>query len=132
MLSVSTPPVYELNGVESWGLVNLPSSQGFFGFSWRTEMVLDSLNLHKLRIRRMIKGVKKAAEEKKVIHIWVHPCDFRTMKDIEKLRYLLGAVADEMSKGRIQSVGMSYLARQILEQDTVVNRWGSSSSVGQS
>jgi hypothetical protein len=96
------------------------------------EMILDSLNLHKLRIRRMIKGVKKAAEERKVIHIWAHPCDFQTMKDIEKLRYLLGAVADEMSKGRIQSVGMSYLARQILEQGTVVNRWGSSSSVGQS
>jgi hypothetical protein len=110
ILSVSTPPVYKLNGVESSGLVNLPLSQGFFGFSWRTKMILDSLNLHKLPIRRMIKGVKKAAEEKKVIHIWAHPCEFQTRKDIEKLRYLLGTVADEMSKGRIQSVGMSCLA----------------------
>ncbi len=117
IFSMSTPFVYEPNEVESSGLVNLPSSQCFFGFSWKTERILDSLNLHKLRIRRMIRGVKKAAEERKVFHVWAHPCDFKTAKDVEKLRYLLSAVADEMSRGRIQSVGMSYLASIVTQQN---------------
>jgi hypothetical protein len=116
ILALSTPPVYDLNGVEPCGLVNLRSSQEFFGFNRGLEMILDSLNLHTVRINRMVKGVKKAADEKKLIHIWAHPWEFQTKKDIEKLRYLLGCVADEMSKGRIRSVGMADLARKAVEQ----------------
>ncbi len=116
ILALSAPPVYELNGVEPCGLVNLPPSQYFFGFNRGLEMILDSLNLHTLRVHRMIKGVRKAADEKKVVHIWAHPWGFRTRKDIEKLRYLFGYVADEVSKGRIRSVGMAELAKKVMEQ----------------
>jgi hypothetical protein len=116
ILSLSTPPVYELKGVEPCGLVNLRSSKYFFGFNRRLEMILDSLDSHKLRINRMIKGVKKAADEKKIIHIWAHPWRFQTKKDMEKLRHLLGYVAVEMNKGRIQSIGMADLARKAMEQ----------------
>jgi hypothetical protein len=63
----------------------------------------------------MNKGVRKAAQKKKIIHIWAHPHDFQTKKDFEKLRYLLGTVADEMNKGRIQSVGMTRLVHIINE-----------------
>lgn len=113
ILSLSIAPVYELK-VEPCGLVNLRASQNFFGFNRRLELILDSVNLHKLRINRLIKGVKKAADEKKVIHIWAHPWEFRAGKDIEKLRYLLGYVAEEMSRERIQSVGMADLARKAM------------------
>lgn len=116
VLSLSTPPVYELNGMESPALVNLRSSQDFFGFNRRLEMILDSLNLHRLRINRMIRGVKKAAEEKKIMHIWAHPWGFQTKKDIEKLCYLLGHVSDEVNRGRIRSVGMAELVRTATEE----------------
>lgn len=117
IFSVSAPPIYKLDVDESSGLVNIPSSQCFFGFNRRAEEVLDAINLHKLRIRRIIKGIRMAAEERKVIHIWAHPCDFKTEKDFEKLRYLLDSVADEMSKGRIRSITMSCLANIIREHD---------------
>jgi hypothetical protein len=114
VLSLSTPPVYRLSGAESCGLVNFRSSQHFFGFNRRLELVLDWLNLHNLRINRMIKGVKKAADEKKLIHIWAHPWQFRTRKDFEKLRYLLGYVSEEVSRGRLRSIGMATLAEEAL------------------
>jgi hypothetical protein len=116
VLSLSAPPLYELNGLEFSGLANLRSSQYFFGFNRKVEIILDSVNLHRLRIKRMIKGVKKAADEKKIIHIWAHPWGFQTKKDIEKLCYLLGYVSDEVSNGRIRSVGMADLARKAMER----------------
>lgn len=112
---LSTPQVYEFK-VEPSGLVNLPSSHDFFGFNRKMERVLDSLNLHNLRIRKIIKGVEKAAIEKKIIHIWAHPHEFQTKKDIEKLRYLFGYVSEQVNKGRLQSIGMADLARKAMEQ----------------
>ena len=110
-----TPQVYAFK-VEPSGLVKFPSSRWLFGFNRKVERILDSLNLHNLRIRKIVKGIEKAAIEKKIIHIWAHPWEFQTKKDIEKLCYLLGYVSDEMSKGRIQSVGMADLARIAMEQ----------------
>jgi peptidoglycan/xylan/chitin deacetylase (PgdA/CDA1 family) len=110
--ALSTPPVFDLYGIEPNGLVNLPSSQHLFAYQRRLELVLDALNLHNFRLRRMVKGIRKAADEKKIVHYWAHPWAFRTDKDFEKLRYLLGFVAEEVSKGRMQSIGMADLARR--------------------
>ena len=110
-LSITSPPVYELNGVDSSGMVNLPSSGHFFGFSRRLEYLLDRLNLHNLRIKRMVKGVQKAANEQKVFHIWAHPWEFRTERDFKRLSYLFGHVAEEIDRGKMQSMGMGELAR---------------------
>lgn len=120
LAALSTPLVYECK-VDSSGLVNLPSSRWLFGLNRRVEWVLDSLNLHHFRIRQLIKGVEKAAVGKKIIHIWAHPHEFQTNKDIEKLRYLLGYVADEVSKGRMQSVGMAALARKAIDRHQQMN-----------
>ena len=73
------------------------------------------MNLHNMRIKRMIKGVKKAAHEKKVFHLWAHPWEFQTEKDFEKLRYLLRYVSDEIGNGRLRSVTMTDLARSVIE-----------------
>ena len=114
ILGITTPPVYDLDGLESCGMVNLRPSQHFFGFNRRLEGVLDSLNLHRLRIRRMVKAIRSAAEQGKIVHIWAHPWEFRSEKDFDKLRYLLDHVAGEMAKGRIQSVGMARLAEEVV------------------
>ena len=57
-----------------------------------------------------------ASDEQRIFHIWAHPWEFQKKKDIEKLRYLLGYVSDEMSKGRIQSIEMADLARKAMKQ----------------
>ncbi len=114
-LGITTSPVYRVTGIESCGLVNLPASQYFFGYHSGWEQVLDDLNLHKLRIRRMIKGVRQAADGRKIFHLWAHPYEFQTDKDFEKLRYLFSYVAEEIGRGRLQPMGMAALARQVVE-----------------
>jgi hypothetical protein len=109
LFQVYAPPVYALSS-NSTGLINLPASQWLFGFNRRAESVLDRLGLHRLRIRRLVDGVNKAARQQKLIHIWAHPCEFRSEKDFDKLRYLLSAVAEQIERGRMQSVGMAELA----------------------
>jgi len=113
ILSISTPPVYNPDEFENNGIVRLLASQHFFDFNRKAELILDGLNLHYLRIKRMLRAVQKAAEEKKVVHIWAHPWEFRTQKDIEKLRLLFECVSEEIEKGRMQSIRMIDLAEMV-------------------
>jgi hypothetical protein len=110
VLQIRTPQVYELK-VDGTGLINLPSSRWLFGMNHKIEAVFDAFNLHLLRIRKMVKAVKIAAREGKIIHIWAHPEEFKTEKDFEKLRFLLSFVSEEVKKGTLQSIGMADLAR---------------------
>ncbi|MDZ7318954.1 MAG: hypothetical protein ONB11_07355, partial [candidate division KSB1 bacterium] len=62
-----------------------------------------------------IKAIKKAAVQKKVVHVWAHPWEFRTEQDFDKLRYIFQHVAQEVSAGNMQSVTMNEMA-QIVTQ----------------
>jgi hypothetical protein len=115
LLSISSPPIYELRKMESNGLVNLKASQHLFGFNRRVERILDALDLHLLRFRRIINAIREAAEKAEIIHLWAHPWEFKTDKDIDKLRYVLGCVAEETGRGRMRSVSMAELAEVVLE-----------------
>ena len=99
-------------------MVTLFSSQCFFDLNRKFEHFLDALNLHDLRFKRIIRGIKTAAEEKKMIHIWAHPCDFRTEKDFIKLRHVFASVSQEIKMGRMRSVGMTEMARLIIAKNT--------------
>lgn len=113
ILSLSTPPVSHLI-IDPSGLMKHSNSLHFFRFNRKLEVLLDSLNLQNLRIRRIIKGIKRAANQKKILHIAAHPWEFTTEKDFEKLRYFLSYVSDEMTRGRIQSVGMADLTKRVM------------------
>ncbi len=116
ILSISTPPVYSLDQVEQKGLVNFRESQHLFAFNRKVELLLDSHNLQNLRVRRIVKGIKKAAREKKIFHLWAHPWEFRTEKDFLKLRYIFNYVVKEVKAGGMQSIGMAELAKIIWEK----------------
>ena len=115
VLSMLTPQVYDVK-VDPPGLVNIPSSQWLFRTNRRIETVLDSLNLHTLRLQPTVKGIERAAKERKVIHLWVHPHEFRTEKDFEKLRFVFECFAEQARQGRLQSITMTDLAQQILRK----------------
>ena len=119
ILPITTPQIYDLNELKNDGLINLHPSQYFFGFNRRFELFLDSINLYRVRVQRMIRAVKKAATDKKIIHIWAHPWEFQTEKDFEKLRYLLGDVSDEVKQGRMKSIGMDEMAKLLLNGNIV-------------
>ncbi|MBN1121013.1 MAG: polysaccharide deacetylase family protein [Anaerolineae bacterium] len=111
----AVPQVYEPS-LDELGMANLPSSQWLFRINRKLETTLDTMNLHRLRLGPMIKGIRRAAEQKKVIHLWAHPWEFRTEKDIDKLRVLFGVVQDEVKNGRLRSVTMGEMADELLEQ----------------
>lgn len=114
-LGFSNIPVFDLVCRENCGLVVLPPSEYFFDLNRHLELFMDFLNLHKLRTKRMINGIKRAATEKKMIHLWAHPCEFHTEKDFAKLRQVFMAVSEEVVRGRMRSVGMSEMARLLRE-----------------
>ncbi len=116
ILGITAPPVHAL-GVEPNGMVNLRPSQHIFAFNRKLETFLDARNLHTLRLRRIVRGIKKAAAERKFIHVWAHPWEFRTAQDFDKLRYILAPAAAEIQRGRMRSVSMSALAQIALEAE---------------
>ena len=116
ILGITTPPIYRLSDFECNGMVNLRASQHIFGFNRKVDRLLDSKNLSTLRIQRITRAIRKAAEENKVIHIWAHPWEFRTNSDFEKLETILSCVANQVEKGRIQSVSMTETANIIFDQ----------------
>jgi len=120
IMNISSPPIYELADLydDRSGMVDLRVSQHLFGFNRRLEMTLDLIGLHRLRINRIIKGVRRSAKQNKVIHVWAHPWEFRSDKDFDKLRYLFSHVAEEINKGRMRSIRMMDLARIAMAEHT--------------
>ena len=122
VLSILTPQVYEVKA-NPQGLVNVPSSQWLFRNDRKIETSLDSLNLHNLRFHATAKGIERAAKEKKVIHLWAHPHEFRTEKDFKKLRFVFERFAAQAKAGRLQSITMLNLARQASQTYHVDPAW---------
>ena len=115
VLSILTPQGYEVK-IDPHGLVNIPSSQWLFRTNRRIETILDSLNFHTFRLQPTIKSIERAAEEKKVVHLWAHPHEFRTEKDFEKLRFVFERFAEQAKAGRLQAITMADLAQQTLNK----------------
>lgn len=114
-LSFLTPQVYEVK-VERQNLVDIPSSQWLFRINRGIESFLDFVNLPYLRFHQTIKAIEDAASQRKVIHLWAHPHEFRTEKDFEKLRYLFSYFARQAQHGNLQSITMANLAKLVLEK----------------
>ena len=112
-LQFRTPQIYD-PWVDPSGLVNLPGSRGFFQIDRRVDQFLDSMGMGGLRIARLKRGVERAAREGKTVHIWAHPCEFRSESDLEKLRDLFACVAEQVRVGRMRSVSMGQLASEVL------------------
>ena len=118
LLSLSKLPLYDADStaIDSNGLVNLPGSQHLFNFNHSIENILDSLKFHKLRLKRIFKGIETAAAEGKIVHLWAHPWEFRIDKDLEKLEAILAFVAQKSNQGRMHPITMTGMANIILKQ----------------
>ena len=114
LLQYLPPQIYELES-EPGAMVNLPSSAWLFRIDRRIERILDAMNLHKWRLRGIVGAIQRAADDGKVLHLWAHPHEFRTEKDFEKLRHILGTVSEHVASGKLISIGMSALARIALD-----------------
>ncbi|MGD8457110.1 MAG: polysaccharide deacetylase family protein [Anaerolineales bacterium] len=115
ILGITTAPIFELDDFQNGQLVKLLPSQEIFGFNRKTEVFLDNLNMPLLRIRRIARAIRKAADQKKVVHIWAHPWQFDTEKDFEKLCCILENVTEEVQRERMKSVSMAEMAAMVSE-----------------
>ncbi len=115
LLAISIPPLFTLDDIkkDANGLYAMPESMHIKAFNLGLERKLDQANLHLLRLRRAVNGIRKAAAQKKIIHLWAHPWEFQTEKDIDKMRYIFEAVAEEQQRGRIRSITMNDLADRV-------------------
>jgi len=116
VLGISTPPIYELKEFAAGNMVNLTATQHIFEFNREAELLLDKWGLPNLRIRRITRAIKKAASQKKIVHIWAHPWEFRTEADFKKLECILETVAQETQAGHMKSASMATMA--ILSKET--------------
>ncbi|MBN1427330.1 MAG: polysaccharide deacetylase family protein [Anaerolineae bacterium] len=109
LLAVTRLPLYDVPPGAHL-MVNVGASQHLFDFHPQIEKLFDKVNLHRLRLRRIRDGIHEAARQKKMLHIWAHPWEFRTGQDFDKLRYVFEHVADEVERGQMRSIGMADFA----------------------
>jgi peptidoglycan/xylan/chitin deacetylase (PgdA/CDA1 family) len=112
-----TPQVYPLPEATR-GMVNLPASRGLLRVDVRFERFLQYLNLAHLPTASLIRGVEKAAREKKVFHLYSHPYEFRAEKDFTKLRQVFEVIADKVQSGELKTISMTSLAEIIQKAET--------------
>ena len=117
IVGISTAPSYPLEANYDQGMLRLPASQHLFGFNRGVDQILNRMGFKKLRIRRIIRGIKRAAEEGRMFHLWAHPWEFSSEGDMEKLDAIFSAVDGLVSVGQIESVTMEQMA-DILECET--------------
>jgi hypothetical protein len=111
---VLPPAAYPLPAVEPNGMVNLPASRWLFGVSPAFDAGLERVGLTELRAQTLVRGVRRAAREGKIIHLWAHPYEFRTDAEFDKLARVLRQVRHEAEAGRLHSMSMNQLSQTIL------------------
>ena len=113
MSAVVGVPIHEATRSPG-GLACLLASQSLFGFNQHLERLLDGVGVPNLRLLTLARAIRQAGVRKKAIHLVVHPYEFRTGLDFEKLRFVLRQVAVEVERGTLRSVAMADVAQAVL------------------
>jgi peptidoglycan/xylan/chitin deacetylase (PgdA/CDA1 family) len=109
VLRAASPPTVLPERTEQ-GLWNIPGSAMFFpmhGFRRHIPM--------SLRVKRCIKGLNKAANEKKIFHLWFHPTNM--VDEMEKmfagLEKILQHASDLREQGKIEFLTMGQICEYL-------------------
>jgi len=102
-----TPPVSEPSQ-EDTGLWNVPASMMYFPMHGRRRHIPLSR-----RVRRAVKGLDRAARERRVFHLWFHPTNLADQPDLmfEGLRSIFEHAARLRDDGALAFAPMGELAR---------------------
>lgn len=110
ILGISRPPIHHAVDMVDDGLLRMPDSQHLFAFNLKVDAILDRIGLPTLRIQRILRGIRRAAKEGKIFHLWAHPWEFRSSGDWIKLEAIFETVRMmELSYG-LQSITMGAMA----------------------
>ena len=98
--------------VDPSGLINLPASRWIFHTGRNALILMDVLRLRGWHRKRLLEGIRRAAEDGKIIHLWAHPCEIQTESDWETFTQVLACAALEIRRGRLAPATMAGLAEQ--------------------
>lgn len=109
-INITGKHTYDLNQLKSEQIVNIPSSNFFRPYNKRLAI------LEPLKVNRVINGMKKAAAENQLYHLWFHPHNFG--KDIDEnfqnFEKILKSYTKLNSKYGFESKTMTQLATVLL------------------
>lgn len=112
VLTASTPPVVLPEKEE--GLWNIPGSMIFFPMHGVRRYVPKGL-----RAKRAIKGLDKAAAEKRIFHLWFHPTNMAFEPEImfDELRQILEHASNLRERGSLEILSMSEIIKTLNEEN---------------
>ncbi|WP_435361981.1 polysaccharide deacetylase family protein [Haloarchaeobius sp. DFWS5] len=100
-----TPPLVRPE-VDEFGLVNVPASQFLFEFEWPARGLVEP-RLGDPVVARAKAGIDAAAtaEDDAVFHMWLHPNNITSYRDVTRLRAILAYLDDRRESVSIQTMG---------------------------
>jgi hypothetical protein len=118
VLAARTPPVSRPIEVLP-GLWNLPGSMMYFPMHGRRRNIPLSR-----RVRRAVKGLDRAAREKRIFHLWFHPTNLADQTDLmfAGLRSIFGHAARLRRDGSLTFASMGELSESYAEAATRSSR----------
>jgi hypothetical protein len=113
VIAARTPPVVDPRPVD--GLVDVPASMLYFPAHGGRRFVPVGR-----RVRRALRGVDRAARDRRVFHLWFHPTNlaYETGPMLDGLRTVLAHVARRRDRGELEVSPMARVAGR-LRADTL-------------
>jgi peptidoglycan/xylan/chitin deacetylase (PgdA/CDA1 family) len=111
------PPLVDAT-VDEHGLVDVPASLYLFGFQGIARRVVDTVRGDPI-VRSVRRGLDAVAGTDRILHLWLHPNDLRTVADVNRLRRVLDLLRDRTDAGGVRVQTMGEIADRVREQHSV-------------
>ena len=105
-------PGVSIPKLNEFGLLNIPGNMPFRRLPFGVKKKIP----YSIFLKKGIKGVNRAAKEKKVFHVWFHPFNFAFEEEaqFDCLEKLLIHVQTNVNLGKIDSLTMKQVEKQVL------------------
>jgi peptidoglycan/xylan/chitin deacetylase (PgdA/CDA1 family) len=108
----TAPPLVEPT-VDEYGLVDVPASLYLYGFQGPARTALEAIYEDPIVLKAR-RGVDAAAENGGVFHMWLHPNNLVSKRDVDRLRAIFSYVDEQRRLGNVDVATMSTVADRVL------------------
>lgn len=98
--------------VDEYGLVDVPPSLFLFGFEGWPRGVAESFGVDPI-VRQAKSAIDRASRESGVCHMWLHPNNLRTERDVRRLRSIVRYAAERRDDTDLEIQTMSQVANKV-------------------
>lgn len=110
----TAPPIVEPT-IDEHGLVEIPASLYLFGFEGPARAAIEELYVDPVVLKTR-RGVDAAAGTDGVFHVWLHPNNLVTLRDIERVRAIFSYIDQRRRAGDVEVATMRTIGKQVLAQ----------------